>query len=112
MKQKHVLNAFWRIYPETAIRRFEIDVIENFTIFAGKHLCCSLFFSGLRPQAFLKKRLQHSCFLVNIKKLLRTASLLEQLRWLLLHTVWKIFKLFCQQISKVFRIAVIRDSYS
>ena len=33
---------------------------------------------------FIKKRLQHRCFLVNITAVLRTAFLIEQLQWLLL----------------------------
>ena len=39
-------------------------LLENFAIFTGKHLC-----------NFIKKRLQHSCFLDNTAKLLRTAIL-------------------------------------
>ena len=36
---------------------FKIDVLKNFAIFTGKHLCWSL---------------QHRCFPVNIAKFLRT----------------------------------------
>ena len=32
---------------------------------------------------FIKKRLQHKCFSVNITKFLRAASFIEHLRWLL-----------------------------
>ena len=39
-----------------------------FTIFTGKHLCCS--FSGLKVCHFIKKRLQHRCFPVNVAKYL------------------------------------------
>ena len=36
---------------------------------------------------FIKKRLQHSCFPVNISKFLRTTFFIELLRWLPLITV-------------------------
>ena len=52
--------------------------LENFAIFTGKHLCRSLFFvkvASLRPETLFKKRLQHRCFLVNIKKFLRAPIL-------------------------------------
>ena len=41
--------------------------------------------SGL--QAFIKKRLQHRCFPVNIPKVLGTAFFIEQFRWLLFNDV-------------------------
>ena len=40
-------------------------VLKNFAMFTGKHLCWNLFLSKV---ASLKKRLQHSCFPVNISK--------------------------------------------
>ena len=54
---------------------FKIDVIKNFSIFTGKHLCWSLFLVQLQAKAcnFTKKRLQHRRFPVNIEKFLRTA---------------------------------------
>ena len=42
--------------------------------------------AGLKVWGFIKKRLQHSCFPKNVTKLLRTAFLIEHLRWLLLTT--------------------------
>ena len=52
---------------------FRIGVLENFAIFTGKHLCCSVGVSfnkiaGLQACNSIKKRLQHSCFPVNIEK--------------------------------------------
>ena len=44
-------------------------ILKNFTIFAGKHLCWSIFFD--KVATLLKKRLQHS-FPVNIAKFLKT----------------------------------------
>ena len=54
------------------------SVLRNFAKFTGKHLCQGLFFNKhLRPQpaTLLKKRLWHSCFLVNFAKFLRTSFL-------------------------------------
>ena len=51
------------------------DVLRNFAIFTGKHLCQSLFFNkvtGLRPATLFKKLLWHRCFPVNFAKFLRT----------------------------------------
>ena len=39
--------------------------------------------ASLNAYSFIKKRLQHRCFPVNIAKLLITASFIEHLRWLL-----------------------------
>ena len=54
------------------------DIPENFKIFTRKHLCWSLFFLiKLQGKArnFIKKRLQHRCFDVNIMKFLKTPFL-------------------------------------
>ena len=40
-------------------------VLKNFSVFTGKHLCWSLF-AGLQGCNFIKKRLQHRRFPVNI----------------------------------------------
>ena len=69
------------------------DVLQNrcswkyFAIFTGKPLYWSLVIINF--QAFIQKRLQHRCFLVNIAKILRirTAFFIEHLWWLLL-SVW------------------------
>ena len=57
-------------------------VLRNFTKFAGKHLCQSLFFNkvaGLRPATLLKERLWHRCFPVNFVEFLRTSFFIEHL---------------------------------
>ena len=41
----------------------------------------------LKACSFIKKRLQHRCFHVNIAKFLRTAFFIKHLRWLLLNKV-------------------------
>ena len=54
-------------------------VLKNFATFTEKDLCWSLFLLkfAVLPQAcnFIKKRLQHRSFLVNIAKFLRTTIL-------------------------------------
>ena len=57
---------------------YENAVFRNFTKFTGKHLCETLFFNksaGLTPATSLKRRLCHRCFLVSVKKFLRTLFL-------------------------------------
>ena len=63
------------------------------------HLLESLFnkVAGLQACNFIKKRLQHKCFPMNILKFLRAAIFIEDLRWLVLEilsvTVLATFKL-------------------
>ena len=56
-------------------------VLKKFAIFTGKHLLKSLF---NKVQLF-KKRLQHSCFPVNVAKFLRTHILKNRCKRLLLN---------------------------
>ena len=65
---------------------FEIGVLKNFATFTGKHALESLLnkVASLKPCNFIKKRLQHRCFPVNIAKFLRTTFFTEHLRRLLL----------------------------
>ena len=49
-------------------------VLKNFAIFTGKLQACN----------FIEKRLQHSCFPLNIAKLLKTPILKNIYKWLLL----------------------------
>ena len=58
--------------PEEFCRK---GVLRNFAKFTGKHL---------RQILFLKKRLWHKCFPVNLAKFLRTPFFTEHLWWLLL----------------------------
>ena len=64
-------------------------VLRNFEKSTGKHLCQSLLFNkvvGLRTVTLLTKRFWYRCFLVNFSKFLKTPSITEHLRWLLLRT--------------------------
>ena len=62
---------------------FKLGVLKNFAIFSRKHLPWSLFLiklHALKTCNFIKKRLQHRCFPVNIGKVLRTPIFGEHLR--------------------------------
>ena len=50
----------------------KIDALKNLAIFTGKDLCWRFFLIN-----FIKKRLQHRCFPVNIAKCLSTAFYIE-----------------------------------
>ena len=57
---------------------YKKTVLKNFSIFTGKRLCWSLFFNkiaGYQSCNYIKKRLQHKCFSVNIANFLRTSFL-------------------------------------
>ena len=72
--------------PEAVKKFLKKGVLKNFAIFTEKHLRWSLFFNKaarLKICNFIKKRLKHRCFPVNIAKFLRTFSFIEHLRWLL-----------------------------
>ena len=63
------------------------SVLRSFEKFTGKHLCESLLFNkaaGLRTVTLLKKRFWYRCFPVNFSKFLKTPSIAEHLRWLIL----------------------------
>ena len=62
-------RAVVRRYSSNCLQMsYKSSVLKQFAIFAGKHLCWSLFLIN-----FVKRRLQHRCFPVNIAKFLRTA---------------------------------------
>ena len=50
-------------------------ILENFAICTEKHLSLSLFLIKLQVCNFIKKRLQHKCFPVNIAEFSRTPTL-------------------------------------
>ena len=55
---------------------FKIGVLKTFAMFTGKHVCWNLFLIKcycLNDYNFIKKKLQHRCFPVNIAKLFRAA---------------------------------------
>ena len=57
------------------LKAFSGDVLKNFVIFTGKHLCWSLFLIKLQACKFIEKRLQHWCFPLRVRKFLRTPIL-------------------------------------
>ena len=58
---------------------FKIDILKNFAILTGKYLCLSYILfnivAELEASNFIKKRLKHRNFLVNIAKILRAPIL-------------------------------------
>ena len=73
---------------------FKIDVFKNFAIFTGIHRCWSIFLIKLQEACnFIKKKLPHRWFSVNIAKFLRTPFYKEHLWWLLLNVelVWMVY---------------------
>ena len=72
--------------------------LRHFMMFIGKHLCWGLFFNkvaGYQCCSFIKKRLQHLCFLVNIEKFKITPILKKICEWLYF---WKVF---CKNIFQI-----------
>ena len=73
---------------------FKICVLDNFAILTGKHVLESLFnkVAGLKTCNFIKKRLQHRCFSVNIasffKEHLRRPLLIVVIQGLTSLIVW------------------------
>ena len=69
-----LIEQLWGLVAEVFYQK---NVFENVLIFTEKHLCWSLFnkVAGLQCRSFIKKRLQHSCFPVNIAKFLRAPVL-------------------------------------
>ena len=73
-------------------------VLNSFAIFTGKYLCWCLFLNknaGLQACNFIKKRVQHRCFLGNVAKFLRAPILKNICERLLLSfpfmLVWTFF---------------------
>ena len=70
---------------------FKIVVLKNIAIFKGKRQCWSPFLiklqAWMKTYHFIKKRLQHRCFPVNIRKFLITSFFTEHLWWLLLQNL-------------------------
>ena len=88
---------------------FKIGAPKNFAILTGKHLCWSLFL-GLKACNFIKKRLQHRCFPVNIAKFLRTAFSIEHLWWLLLFNTISNFAAWDNISLKILKVMNIEIS--
>ena len=82
-------------HPRCSIKK---AFLKHFVIFTGKHLFWGLFFNkvaGHQSCNFIKKRLQHRCFLVNIEKLIITPilkNICERLHF------WKVF---CKNIFQI-----------
>ena len=73
-------------------------VLKNFVIFTGKHLCWGLFLIKLQACKFIKKRLQHWCFLLHGKKFSRTPilkNIREQLLLIIMLVLSNLFAFRC-----------------
>ena len=100
-----ILRNFSTIFRSSHRRCSIKKAIKLFVIFTGKHLCWGLFsnkVAGLQVCNFIKKRLQHRYFLVNIGKFIRTPILKNICEWLLPH-FWKVF------CKNVFQIITLMD---
>ena len=78
----------------------EKAVVKNLAIFTEKHFCRSPFFNktiDLYGYNFIKKRLKHWCFPLNIEKFLGTAILKNICERLLLHLTDFSEQLVCRQ---------------
>ena len=67
----HSVAKYWE-RKQSFANVLQISYFKTFAIFNGKHLCWSLFskVAVLKTCNFIKKRLQHRCFPVNIVKVL------------------------------------------
>ena len=98
---KIVLNMSRSIHQSCSIKNV---VLKIFAIFTRKTLSWSLsLIFHFSPSAcnFIKRRLQHSCFAVNIAKFLRTLILKNICKRLFLYIVkslWRIPSLDCLQL--------------
>ena len=76
ISSKMAINWELRDFQKQPLKVFyKKAVLKNFAIFTVKHLRWSLLFAGCLQHNFIKKRLQHRCFPVNIAKYLRTPFL-------------------------------------
>ena len=75
----HCNKKFCMTSPEAVVQRCSEKklLLKVHAEFTGKHLCWNLFnkVAGLQTCNFIKKRLQHGCFPVNIPKVLGTVFL-------------------------------------
>ena len=89
------------LHSEAAFRRFSSKRMFHVLKFRNIHrktpmlesLCICNKVKGLKACSFIKMRLQHRCFPVNIVKFLRAAFFIEHFWWLLLFIA--IFPVLC-----------------
>ena len=69
---------------------FKINVLKNFAIFTGKHKCWSLFLlkQACKSRNFIKMRLQHWCFFVNVCRILKNRFFYGRTRLHLTSAYW------------------------
>ena len=65
------LPWFFSLQKQSPVVFYKKAFLKDFAIFTGKYMCwCLIFIEDTRSQAsnFIKKKLRHECFLVNIAK--------------------------------------------
>ena len=72
---------------------FKVGILKSLAIVTGKRLRWSLY--------FIKKRLQHRCFTVNITIIFKNLFFVEHLRWLLLSKLLNIHHIHIQEMKAV-----------
>ena len=75
LKTNKLLRTKRIIRSSRSLMFFKTDVVKNFLTCKWKHQCWSLFSINLQACNFIKNRLQHKYFPVNITKFLRTSPL-------------------------------------
>ena len=89
---------------------FKIGVLTNFTI---PHIESPFNkVTWLKGCNFIKKRLQHRCFLVNITKFLRTQFLTEHIQWLLILREEKLKKVSKYNFKEEMELSFKNDRYN
>ena len=82
--RKIIYNFIWSIWAEAVTQRCSVKKVFLEILPNAQENTCARSLQSLRPATLLKKRLWHSCFLVNFVKFVRILFLTEHLRWLLL----------------------------
>ena len=112
VRRKIVFSLSRRSHTRCSIKK---AVLKNFAILTGKHLCWNLFFNKVAAN-FIKKRLQHRCFSVNIAKFLKISFFLGKAASIFLIAIYQIssqdyFRSFTQKINKTPNVLLILFSF-
>ena len=91
---------------------FKIVVLKNFAIFAGKHLCCSLFLikvAAALKSVFIKKRRDSKTgVFFEYCKILKNSFFVEHVWWLFLYVA--VIKNSCSEKLLLRKIAISKNS--
>ena len=101
----HQIKIYNGIMSRSSIKK---AVLKNFAIFTEKHLRWSFFLNknaGLQSWNFIKKRLKHRFFPVNIKKFLRAPVLENICEWL-----FELFPTWASNITS--NVGIVKRTFS